>query len=66
MKVINKNRFGEEITLDQMIRMWKKGIEKDELVYQLKRHEHHLSNREARLLQQARLRKLDKSKRRKK
>ena len=43
LKITNKDKFGNTLDVTQMIRLWKKDIEKADLMYELKRREVFLS-----------------------
>ncbi len=39
MKILNVNKFGKPRDVNQMIKAWKKDIEKSDLIYELKKRE---------------------------
>ena len=39
MKITNKDRFGNTLDVNQMIKLWKKDVERSDLMYELKRRE---------------------------
>lgn len=53
-KVMNKDRYGNSLSLDQMLRKFKKQIEKDDLMVELRRREFFIPKSEARRLKSER------------
>lgn len=66
MIVTNKDKYGHTLDLNQMIRLWKKGLEKDDLIYELKKREYFLNaSAKARLKREHHERMMRKNKRKK-
>ena len=57
-KVTNKDRYGHTLTVDQMLKRFKKQVERDEIIREYRKHEFFVPKSQKRAIKSARHQKL--------
>ena len=57
-KVTNRDRYGNILTIDQMLKRFKKKVERDDIIRDYRKHEYFMSKSQKRAVKSARHQKL--------